>query len=377
MLDFDIPAGPKRKKGVNNLLRNRRPDRGTAALGPGGGGRYSIVTLDVEMTRKHKLKHCASARKKKDKEIEADPDLNKRLGLSTRQAHADLIVDVREYVLDLVRRSFLDHVNHCVGPRLVMCRDWVKRPPGEDEADRDNHMLSQYAQATLLGNMLHLAQMTVAANALAKMCVNGNVADAQIQVRDGLEGGVHLLLAQDRSLVDIVHALTKKARRRIFRTVLNMDMSPNNQVDMLCDKLTDLVDAETDRAFSESANARGLDHSSIADVPEFETMKNHTKKCAKKIWGNVRGILAKNQQDKGGATPRGSYSGKREPVDVDVADIKPQDRLLMRLLMLNSSISSIDTILYPPPDSNETWRRSLTPRPLRKTIAPHFVPQNA
>ena len=70
-----------------------------------------------------------------------------------------------------------------------------------------------------------------------------------------------------------------------------MDMSPNNQVDMLCDKLTDLVDAETDRAFSESANARGLDHSSIADVPEFETMKNRTKKRAKKIWGNVRGIL--------------------------------------------------------------------------------------
>ena len=45
---------------------------------------------------------------------------------------------------------------------------------------------------------------------------------------------------------------------------------------------------------------------------------------------------------------------------MNVADILPEERLLIRLLMLNNSVSFMDTILHPAPEASETWRRFYT-----------------
>lgn len=269
--------------------------------------------------------------------------------INLRQANADLLNEIREYVLDLLREQLLRHVNATADERLSTAMDWVRTAHDDDFYD-PTHAASR---TSLLANFLTLVHSSIAANALAKMALNQNYDDAQYNDPhpSAIDTGARLMLSQDRGLVDIVHALTRKGRKRIFNMVIGTDVPPDIQASTLVGKLETLVEQETERALSKSVNANGLAETSILDVPEFETLRHGARRRARKVWANVRDIVAKNA-----ASPRDPRAA-RQSIQVDIHAIPHEERLLIRLAMLNASVSFSDTILHPAKESAETWRR--------------------
>ena len=263
--------------------------------------------------------------------------------------------EVYVYTLELMQRCLLEHINICLNARISTSRNWISDTGAIDCS-------TPHGRTAVICNFLTITQATLNAVRLAEIaiCEQRPIVEPPMRPDDQ---AAHYLIEQELAFLDIIGSHTHARQQRQLRSIVNGRQSPIQRGVELRKKTAALVKASVRGNFSDSWGG------SLCDVPAYSEMTTSLQNRADSAWKRIRKVLLgvetiatdqsvaadidphANKLDFLGTLGQAKFdkdtAEKAKKAKSDFGSATPLERLLLRLIILNESMSSCDTLLTP------------------------------